>query len=328
MTPKMYLLLILAIIILLPLAVSYIQFAISGQEQTAERQLTLESAKDNEKELKQRAKELNKASRYALIIGVDEYKDQKIPSLSGAVNDAKMLAKSLINNAGFDPKDIVILTSDVPSENLKPTSKNIQRELDKLSSLKSKDAFVVVAFAGHGMEYEGNAYLIPSDVIVKPNENDKKERLALDAWSIFNVLLIKSSLQKKVKQLLVVMDACRSELNVSLDLPPPVSATPDPMYQKLNKDVESYAVLYATASKEAALEDKTNKQGYLTIAILNALSGKASDNNGRVTLSGLVAYVQDAVPQLTGGRQRPFTHIEGFKADRLVVAIPLRKKTR
>ncbi len=104
----------------------------------------------------------------------------------------------------------------------------------------------------------------------------------------------------------------------------PADATPPPSYEELNKGVETYAILYATASKEVALENKASKNGYLTTAIVKALSGEAADEKGRVTLSGLTSYVQDTVPQLTNGRQRPFTLVEGFKAERLIVAIPIK----
>lgn len=47
-----------------------------------------------------------KTKRWALIIGVDTYKDAQINSLHGAANDAKLLANALVAYAGF-PQDQV-----------------------------------------------------------------------------------------------------------------------------------------------------------------------------------------------------------------------------
>jgi len=40
------------------------------------------------------------AKRYAIVIGVDQYADTRITTLGGASNDAKALAKALIQYAG------------------------------------------------------------------------------------------------------------------------------------------------------------------------------------------------------------------------------------
>lgn len=305
----------------------------TAQDKTDQRGIGVSSPAPTRDDSKKRARELAKSARYALVIGVDKYSDQRIPLLSGAVNDARMLADSLVKNAGFPSENITILTSDVLDQNLQPTGKNIRRELDKLSSLQSRDAFVIVAFAGHGMEIDGNAYLIPSDVVTMAAEegSPKEGSIVIEEWDAFQVSNIKSNLQQRIKQFLIIMDACRSEpLFRILSAPHPITpqptptATARPSYEELNKGVLTYAILYATASKEVALEDKETKSGYLTTAIIRALSGKAADKKGRVTLSGLTAYVQDTVPQLTKGRQRPFTLVEGFKAERLVVALPIK----
>ncbi len=167
-----YSLLVLVIGIALQSSALYPSLVVSAQNNTDARGIGISSTTPTKEDLKKRTRELGKSPRYALIIGVDKYKDKRIPLLSGAVNDANMLADSLVKNAGFPPENITILTSEASDEKLQPTGTNITKELNKLSSLKSRNSFVIVAFAGHGMEMDGSAYLIPSDVTTKASEEE------------------------------------------------------------------------------------------------------------------------------------------------------------
>src|SRR5215207_11601400 len=52
------------------------------------------------------------SKRYAIVIGVDEYADTQITTLGGASNDAKALAKALVQYAGFPNEQVTLLASD------------------------------------------------------------------------------------------------------------------------------------------------------------------------------------------------------------------------
>src|SRR6185295_19948332 len=58
----------------------------------------------------------DQSKRWALIIGVDQYKDRQISSLSGAANDAKHLADALEKYAGLLPDQVILLATDQPEE--------------------------------------------------------------------------------------------------------------------------------------------------------------------------------------------------------------------
>src|SRR6266508_496170 len=103
-----------------------------------------------------------KSKRYALIIGVDKYSDGSISSLDGASNDAKALADALIRHAGFPADQVILLASDQPPQR-QPTREEILLRLSNLRSAAPKDGLLVVAFAGHGIERNGQAYLLPSN---------------------------------------------------------------------------------------------------------------------------------------------------------------------
>ncbi|MCU0402636.1 MAG: caspase family protein, partial [Algoriphagus sp.] len=56
-----------------------------------------------------RTKGFSYKNKYALIIGINEYKDNKIPKLKYATNDAKAISQVLMNQLGYDPKNIILL---------------------------------------------------------------------------------------------------------------------------------------------------------------------------------------------------------------------------
>src|SRR5437868_3647000 len=90
----------------------------------------------------------NQEPRFALIIGVNEYK--YVRPLKGAVNDAKNLADALTKVAGFPADQVVLLTSE-QSENKQPTKKNITANLELLAKKVPANGLLLVAFAGHGL---------------------------------------------------------------------------------------------------------------------------------------------------------------------------------
>ena len=264
----------------------------------------------------------NKAKRYAIVIGVDQYADTQITTLGGAVNDAKTLANALVQYAGFPGDQVTLLASDQPVER-QPTRGNILRRLSNLAAVIPKDGLLLLAFAGHGIERGGQAFLLPSDAQVS-NDVDLLEQTAI------NVKQIKEKIQKTgVGQVLMILDACRNDPvgRANADNPLTPAYTRGFNFDVRNREVTAFATLYATAVGARAYEYKERKQGYFTWELVEALKGRAANERGEVTLAGLVKYLQDNVPKRVlldlgaGKDQRPFAIVEGYKADELVLAI-------
>jgi uncharacterized caspase-like protein len=57
-----------------------------------------------------------KTKRWALVIGVDWYRDGNISSLRSAANDAGNLATALTQYAGFPADQVILLPTDQPDE--------------------------------------------------------------------------------------------------------------------------------------------------------------------------------------------------------------------
>lgn len=262
------------------------------------------------------------AKRYALIIGVDQYADTQITTLGGASNDARSLANTLIQSAGFPSEQVTLLASDQPAER-QPTRGNILRRLSNLAAVIPPDGLLLLSFAGHGIERSGQAFLLPADSQVS-NDVDLLEQTAI------NVAQVKDRIRKiGVKQVLMIIDACRNDPvgRANADNPLTAAYTKGFNFDLRNREVEAFATLYATQVGHRAYEFKEKKQGYFTWILVEALRGGAANEKGEVTLAGLVSYLQERVPKRVlqdlgpGKDQKPFAVIEGYRADELVLSV-------
>ncbi|MCP4111971.1 MAG: caspase family protein, partial [Desulfobacteraceae bacterium] len=84
----------------------------------------------------------NKLGAYhALIIGIDDYKDTKIPDLSSARKDAEAVAALLRNRYGFQTETLL---------DRQASKKAIFNALRSLATSTEENDSVLIYFAGHG----------------------------------------------------------------------------------------------------------------------------------------------------------------------------------
>jgi uncharacterized caspase-like protein len=257
--------------------------------------------------------------RWALIVGVDQYKDPQIGRLSGAANDAHVLADALVRYAGFPADQVILLATDQPEER-QPTRVNILRRLSNLVAVVPKDGLLLLSFAGHGMERGGQAFLLPSDAQISGDMSFMEE-------TSLSVPRMKERIKATgVKQVLVLLDACRNDPGGRADAPNRLTDAYKFNFNVKNREVEAFATIYATAIGQRAYEYSEKRQGYFTWAVVEGLKGGAANDKGEVSLASLVNYVQTVVPKRIGidlgasSRQRPFAVIEGYKAESLIIA--------
>ena len=135
----------------------------------------------------------SKGKYYALLIGVQDYRDQRIPSLEGPVGDATNLEQALLANYTFSPEDVRLLKN--------PTRADFYRALDSIAKIVTGDDNLLIFYAGHGL-YDENSlqgYWFPSDAL-----RDRR-----DTW-ISNSDLIDYITAIKSKHTLLISDACFS----------------------------------------------------------------------------------------------------------------------
>ena len=262
------------------------------------------------------------SKRWALIVGVDTYEDKQITPLYAASNDAGALAEAFTKYAGFPKEQVIVLASNQPAER-QPTRGNVLLRLANLSRIVPKDGLLLFAFAGHGIERDNHAFLLPSDAKM----SDHIRVLQSTALSLTE---IRDWIQEtSVKQVIILLDACRNDPTAGRGDAP--NRMTDAYrrgfdFDSRNSQVEAFATLYATRIGQRAYEYAEKKHGYFTWAIVEALKGGAANARGEITLGSLETFIQDAVPRQIavdlgqGKDQRPFADVRGYKAAELILA--------
>ncbi|HIC89762.1 MAG TPA: caspase family protein, partial [Anaerolineae bacterium] len=239
----------------------------------------------------------NRTKRWALIIAINKYLDPKIPSLRYCVADAQLLADTLIEHCGYEPKRILMLTDAEEADHLKPLGINLRNQV--LEWLKRPDPgdTMLVFFAGHGLrDDEGHGYLAPKDC-----EFDK---VGLTAVSISHLRDLLN--QCKATQKVLILDCCHAggERN-----PKPVGPSSHELGLAFVR-ASGLVTLASCAQQEFSLEWDEQKHGLFTYWLVQGLRGRADyDRNRLVDVYELHRYTLEQVSltaqKRLNGRQTP-----------------------
>lgn len=141
------------------------------------------------------------SDRVAMVIGLGAY--QTIEPLKNTRNDARAIADTL-ESIGFD----VTLGIDV-------TSGQMRQMMEDFSFRAETADIALVYFAGHGVEVQGENFLIPIDARVSSNKEVQRQSVSL------NQLL--KAVERARKMRIVILDSCRDNpLGDFIDLNQPV----------------------------------------------------------------------------------------------------------
>lgn len=125
--------------------------------------------------------------RVALVIGLGKY--QTIQPLDNTRNDARDMAKAL-SGIGFD----VTLALD-------STGEELRQLLDDFSFRSETADLALIYYAGHGVEVQGENYMIPVDADVRSNKDVQRQSISLSQ--------LLASVERARKMRIVILDSCR-----------------------------------------------------------------------------------------------------------------------
>ena len=131
-------------------------------------------------------------ARIALVIGNSQYTSNK--PLNNPTNDAQAVSQ-LLNNAGFE----VVMAFDLARDLMKQTVEEFAARANE----KGKNTVVLVYYAGHGIQVDGENFLIPTDAKFE-NESDLGEQ-GVKLAEVMGSLEAATS-----KMRIVILDACRN----------------------------------------------------------------------------------------------------------------------
>lgn len=237
--------------------------------------------------------------RYALIVGVSEYKSPRIPALKYAHKDAEALAEFIQRpeGGGFPRDNVMLLTNkDATLENVKNGLVNF------LKSAIDSD-LVIIFFAGHGLPEPDRPQLLY--LLTYDSDPSSLGTTAFPMWQIQDYL----ARYITSKRIVLFSDACHSG-GITTDFATRGMATENnPINQylvDLSRSKFGTIVFTASAAGEVSQELPQYQHGVFTYYLLKGLEGEADMNNDyTITIGELMWYVEDRVKRETSAAQNP-----------------------
>jgi len=236
------------------------------------------------------AKDHKEVKRFALIIGINDYADKKIPDLATCENDAKAMHRLLTNQqvGGVDKNSAVLLLGK------SATTRQIKKQLAKLRLIPAEST-IYIYFSGHGAKEADEAFWVTHDSEI--------DALAASGLADREVRAFLERIPSK--RVVVMIDACYAAATIKGGK----ALTNDfsPILKQFTG--KGTAFLMAAGSGEEAIEAEDLKHSVFTHYLVKGLSGKADTNgDGVVVLPELTTYIDQHVAEearIRGGIQRP-----------------------
>jgi hypothetical protein len=230
----------------------------------------------------------NSGKRYALCIGIDDFKDPAIPALKGARNDASELAETLKKYGQFDVVEKMTDDIDPTYDGARsyPQLANLRSKLASLALRIKPEDLLVFFFAGHGIATEeGEGYLLLADTVSADKWNTSLPIKDVLAWVS----------KTKVRKSLLILDACR----VTMERSASRGLVPTSIRAERYESSTVSAIFYATKTGWASYDDPNSSHGIFTKFLLEGIKGRADyqggNGDGIVTFGELSGFVESQV---------------------------------
>ena len=243
-----------------------------------------------------------RGDHYALLVGVRQYDPNELRSLPYSEADVEDLAK-VFRDSGYREANVVLMTQTLGAENtrLLPLAANIRKELKLLLANRSEDDVVVVAFAGHGVQFVGeeDSYFCPADA-----------RLA-DQETLVSFSAVYDELEKcPAKMKVMLVDACRNDPQSDNSRAQAVVDLQSVSRPPKREPAGGLAAFYSCSAGERAFEHADLKHGVFFHYVIQGLKGGAAgQDRSEVTLDDLQPFVKRNVSEFVrheyGWLQRP-----------------------
>jgi hypothetical protein len=242
--------------------------------------------------------------KFALVIGIGDFKDPQIPRLQFAAKDAEDLARVLQDPryGRFKPENVILLT------NAKATREKILNALQDLFLRVQEDDLVFMYVSSHGSQKQtdkglmGIGYIVTYDTMVK---NIWLESLDYQGFSQQTAVL-------KARRKVVFLDTCFSgqasmgSKGLSIE-----GVGVDRDTAQLFLSGEGTYVITSSKDNERSFESDSLKNSYFTYYLMEALK-KGSEPP---TVKEIFAYLAQRVPDAVAREKQSFQHPQMVPAD-------------
>jgi len=216
-------------------------------------------------------------NRVALVIGQSAYRS--VPALPNPANDARAVTQ-MLTDSGFE----VSTASDLSQDELR---QQVNAFAGKVAA-KGADTVALVFYAGHGLQIDGENYLVPVDVDPK-----READIPIQAVRLNDVLNTLTSVPSKMR--ILMLDACRNNPF------PDISKSAGGGLAIVDAKIGAPGTFLSfSTSPGAVAEDGSGVNSPYTSALLGA--GRESG----IPIEETFKRVRLAVNKATDGRQTPW----------------------
>ncbi len=228
------------------------------------------------------------AEKLALVIGMGAY--AHITPLKNSVTDSRGIAETLVD-AGFD----VTLLTDAPLAEVQAAVKDFAFEAETAE-------LALVYFAGHGVEVQGENFLIPVDADVASNLEVQAASLSLRD--------LEAAVSKARRMGVILLDSCRDNPfgGAIAEVEAPQGTGADGTRSAGNVGLaptnpdRGTVVFYAARHGMAALDGRTGGHSPFAQALIDNLAEPGLE------IGVMLRQVRDQVLLATGNLQEPYSY--------------------
>lgn len=198
----------------------------------------------------------------ALLVGIDSYDNFR--QLYGCVNDVAALGPLLARHADGGPNfDCQLLANRARGV----TGEQVGAAVARLFAPGADSAVLYVS--GHGLDHQGDLAIVATDGTAHGPGITMTEILGRVARS-------------RIPQILIILDCCFAG-----------TAGQVPHFATENAAIPAGVVILAATRNDQGATETGEQRGLFSTMLEEALAGGAADVQGRVTISGLYAYLSE-----------------------------------
>ncbi|MBR8833602.1 MAG: caspase family protein [Stigonema ocellatum SAG 48.90 = DSM 106950] len=234
------------------------------------------------------------AKLWILLVGVNEYRDQSLPSLRYPALDCQGLGEALSKATQGFPNKEVIVHHDFAAQ--PPTLQMIRSSLQKIVSQSRSQDSILLYFSGHGMLEPNTQQAV---LCLADTHRDDLFGTGLGMQELLEILG-----SSPANQQLLCLDTCHSgdmrlvgknsgsarDGNIPSTLPNTTTQLMD-VLRKRAAQSKGFCALLSCDQGQQSWEFPELGHGVFTYYLMRGLLGEAADSNGFIEADGLYKYV-------------------------------------
>jgi hypothetical protein len=230
-------------------------------------------------------------NRWAVLVGVDTYKDRSYSRLHVCTHDLNAITQQL-STSGFTSAHMHILVDGTPKL---PTRENILTTLKMVAQATKTEDLLLFYYTGHGDVDANESYLVAKD-----------GRLAnLEDTAVAVTQIKKIMLQAAARAKVLILDACHG--GAAIGTKGSRRMSPD-FIRRVFEQAQGIAILSSCMQNQVSYEWQRQSRSVFTYYLLEALQGLAdNDDKGFVTVADIHRHVTDGVTQWALDNKKPQT---------------------